>query len=309
MGAIIEYRSDDGYFHAITEGLHGTDYLFEKNTHTGTETMIIAAALAEGKTVLRNAAAEPEIDELIALLNSMGARVKRVHERTIEIEGVTKLHGTEFQIGADRNEIVTFAIAAIVTRGDVFIKEARREGLVEFLEKLEEVGGGYEEKEDGIRFFYKGDILATEVITRPYPGFMTDWHAPWAVLMTQALGESLIHEAVFENKFGYVKELKKMGANIKLFNPEVDDPSAFYNFNLDDDTKSNFHAAKIQGPTPLHNAVVSISDLRAGASLVIAALAASGETTVHGVHLVKRGYEDFDIRLRNLGADIESNSE
>ena len=309
MGAVIEYRSDDGYFHAVTEEIHGTDYRFEKNTHTGTETMIIASAMAKGKTILRNAAAEPEIDELVELLNSMGAKIKRTEQRTIEIEGVESLHGTEFRVGPDRNELVTIAIAAIITKGDVFVKEAQREGLIEFLEKLDEVGGGYEEKEDGIRFFYKGDLLATDVTTRPYPGFMTDWQAPWAVLMTHAQGESLIHEAVFENRFGYVKELKKMGADITLFNPEVEDPTSFYNFNLDDDAKGNFHAARISGPTPLHNAVVSISDLRAGASLVIAALAATGETTIHGIHLVQRGYEHFDERLRSLGADITLISE
>lgn len=306
MGASIEYRSDDGYFHAIADGLHGTDYLFEKSTHTGTETMIIAAVLAKGKTTLRNAAAEPEIDELIELLNSMGAKIERTTERTIEIEGVEKLHGTEFRIGDDRNEIVTLAIAAIVTKGDIFITDAKKQGLVEFLEKLDEVGGGYEIKENGIRFYYKGELVPTDVITRPYPGFMTDWQAPWAVLMTQATGESVLHEAVFENRFGYVKELRKMGADIVLFNPEVEDPSSFYNFNLDDDKNGNFHAARITGPSTLHNAVVSISDLRAGASLVIAALAATGETTIHGVHLIKRGYEGFDKRLASLGAQIRS---
>jgi len=306
MGAVIEYRSDDGYFHAVTEELHGTDYRFEKNTHTGTETMIIAAVLAKGHTVLRNAAAEPEIEELINLLTAMGAKIRRSNERTIEIEGVGKLHGAEIRIDSDRNEVVTLAIAAIVTKGDIYVKGATRQGLVEFLEKLDEVGGGYEEKEDGIRFFYKGELLATDVVTKPYPGFMTDWQAPWAVLMTQAQGESILHETVFENRFGYVKELKKMGANISLFNPLVEDPKEFYNFNLDDDKNGNYHAIRIKGPTPLHNAVVSISDLRAGASLVIAALAATGETTIHGTQYVKRGYEEFDKRLASLGATIKS---
>ncbi len=201
---------------------------------------------------------------------------------------------------------MTLAIAALVTKGDIFVKGATRQGLVEFLEKLDEVGGGYEEKEDGIRFYYKGDLLATDVTTRPYPGFMTDWQAPWAVLMTQAQGESILHETVFENRFGYVKELRKMGASITQFNPVVEDPKEFYNFNLDDDKNGNYHAIRIKGPTPLHNGVVSISDLRAGASLVIAALAATGETTIHGTHLVKRGYEEFDKRLTSLGATIKN---
>lgn len=309
MGAVIEYRSDDGYFHAVAEELHGTDYRFEKNTHTGTETMIIASVLAHGKTILRNAAAEPEIEELIVLLNSMGAKIERTHERTIEIEGVKKLHGTTFRIDSDRNEIVTLGIAAIVTKGDIFIKGAKRAGLVEFLEKLDEAGGGYEAKQDGIRFYYKGEIQSTEVTTRPYPGFMTDWQAPWAVLMTQAEGESLIHEAVFENRFGYVKELKKMGAQINPAFPDVTNPEEFYNFNLEDDAPNSYHAITITGPSKLHNAIVTMTDLRAGASLVIAALAATGDTTIHGIHLVKRGYEEFDKRLALLGADIRDMSE
>jgi UDP-N-acetylglucosamine 1-carboxyvinyltransferase len=138
---------------------------------------------------------------------------------------------------------------------------------------------------------------------------MTDWQAPWAVLMTQAQGQSIIHEAVFENRFGYVKELKKMGAQIKPEYMKVENPDDFYNFNLEDDAPDSFHAIQISGPSTLHNAIVSISDLRAGASLVIAALAASGETTIHGVHLINRGYENFSERLTNLGAEVRSISE
>ena len=134
---------------------------------------------------------------------------------------------------------------------------------------------------------------------------MTDWQAPWAVLMTKAKGESIIHETVFESRFGYIDELKKMGANIKLFNPTVDSPMDYYNFNPEDDNKEFFHAAKITGPVALHNAVVGITDLRAGATLVIAALAAKGETVIHGIEIIERGYEDFDIRLLSLGADIK----
>jgi UDP-N-acetylglucosamine 1-carboxyvinyltransferase len=177
--------------------------------------------------------------------------------------------------------------------------------LKEFLEKLEEVGGGIEEKEDGMRFFYKGPLKATHIVTKPYPGFMTDWQAPWAILMTQAEGESIIHETVFENRFSYVKELKKMGAKITLFNPPIENPKEFYNFNPDDDDPEFFHAIKITGPSQLHNAIVSISDLRAGATLVIAALAATGESVIHGTAHVMRGYEQFDERLRSLGANIE----
>lgn len=304
MGAIIDYDSDDGFFHAKSDGLHGVTYRFDKNTHTGTETMIIAAVMAKGKTVLENAAAEPEIDELIAFLNAMGGNVKRTEERRIEIEGVDRLHGATCAILPDRNEVVTIAIAAIITGGDIFIRDVTKEGLVEFLEKLDEAGGGYELQDNGVRFFAKGQLKATDVTTMPYPGFMTDWQAPWAVLMTQAEGVSILHETVFSNRFGYVNQLKKMGAKISFFNPSVENPAELYNFNLEDDEGSS-HAIKITGPSNLHNAVVQITDLRAGASLVLAALAAKGETVIHGVNLVDRGYEHFDERLAALGAHIQ----
>lgn len=305
MSASVEYKSEDGYFHAKTEGLKGIDYTFEKSTHTGTETLIIAGVLAEGKTVLRNAAEEPEVDDLISLLNKMGARIERSGDREITIHGVEKLHGTTFLISPDRNEIVTFAIAAYVTRGDVLVKEAKHIDLKAFLEKLDSAGAGYEIKDDGIRFYHKGDLRPVDVTTAVHPGFMTDWQAPWAVLMTQANGESIIHETVFENKLGYVKDLKKMGARMKVFNPNVQNPEEVYNFNLSDNSPEYFHAVRIEGPSQLHNAVVIMLDIRAGAAVVLAALAAKGETTVHNIYLVKRGYEKFDERLRSLGADIQ----
>jgi UDP-N-acetylglucosamine 1-carboxyvinyltransferase len=305
MGADVVYHSEDGYFHAKATELHGADYHFLKNTHTGTETLIIAAVLAKGKTILENAAEEPEIDELIALLNKMGAQVKRTAPRTIEINGVGKLHGAEYTIRPDRNEIVTFAIAALVTKGDVIVKEAKKDTLKDFLEKVEEAGGGIEIQEYGIRFYYKDNIKAVTVDTAPYPGFMTDWQAPWAVLMSQAEGESIIHETVFENKFGYIADLKKMGAHVKLFNPPVEDKEKVYNFNLDDDRPEFFHAVKITGPTQLHNAVASMIDIRAGAAIVIAALAAKGKSTIFGIEKLDRGYEEFEKRLVSIGANIK----
>lgn len=305
MGAEINYLSDDGFFHATTQGLKGTEYHFAKNTHTGTETMIIAAVMAKGKTILTNAAAEPEVDELITLLNNMGSKIKRVSERVIEIEGVEKLHGGEYTIKPDRNEIVTLAIAAHVTKGDIFINDAKEEGLTAFLEKLDEAGGGYEIEPDGIRFFYKGPMRSVDVTTEAYPGFMTDWQAPWAILMTQAEGVGVIHETIFSNRFAYVSELKKMGAKLRLFNPPVENYEHFYNFNREDDQVNYFHAVKITGPVKLHSAIVTISDLRAGASLVLSALAAKGETVIHGIHLIDRGYEQFEERLQKLGAQIK----
>ena len=305
MGADIVYRSEDGYFHTSSQRLKGIKYSFKKNTHTGTETLILAAVLADGRTILENAAEEPEIDELIFLLNSMGAKIKRTKKRTIEIEGIEKLHGTTFKILPDRNEIVTIAIAAIVTGGDIFIENISKKGLEEFLKALDSVGAGYEIKDRGIRFFAKDKLRATDITTSPYPGFMTDWQAPWAVLMTQSEGESLIHETVFENKLEYIRDLQKMGAKAELFNPKVSDKNKVYNFNMEDDQPEYFHAVKISGPSPLHNAVVTMHNIRAGAAVVLAALVAKGESAILEIEHLDRGYEKFEQRLRKLGADIK----
>lgn len=304
MGAQIEYVSDDGYFHAKASELYGITYHFEKSTHTGTETMLIAASLAKGKTILTNAAQEPEIDELIELLISMGGKIKRTSPRTIEIEGVDSLHSGSVTVKPDRNEIVTIACGAILTGGDVFVKDATKETLLPFLEKLDEAHGGYELRSDGIRFFAKDTLQATDVVTEPAPGFMTDWQGPWTILMTNAEGISVIHETVFENRLGYVLELVKMGAKIDLFNPEVTDPHGTYNFNLSDDSPKFHHAARVHGPMKLHNAVVQIADIRAGATLVLAALAASGKSVLLGIEKLDRGYEKLEERLTRLGADI-----
>lgn len=305
LGAEITYHSEDGYFHAKTNGLQAANYHFLKNTHTGTETMILAAVLADGITVLTNAAEEPEINDLIALLNAMGADVKRSSTREITIRGVKKLQGCEFTISPDRIEVATFAIAAVITGGDIFIKNAHKAQIDAFMEKFRNAGAGYEEKEDGIRFFSNGTLKAVDVATGIFPEFLTDWQAPWAVLMTQAEGTSTIHETVFENKLGYVHDLERMGATVELFNPEVKDKESSYNFNLEDDKPEYFHAVRITGPRKLHNAVMTTLDIRAGAAIVLAALAAKGTSTIFGIEKLDRGYEDFEKRLDSLGADIK----
>jgi UDP-N-acetylglucosamine 1-carboxyvinyltransferase len=308
MNVDITYHSEDGYFHASAKqnsgGLKGVNYRFKKSTHTGTETMILAAVLAKGTTVLENAAEEPEIDDLINLLNAMGARIKRSAHRQITIDGVDTLHGAEFTISPDRIEVATFAIAALVTGGDIFVQDAQHAHIDAFLERLKETGVGFEKKEDGIRFFTNGTLRAVDVTTGIHPGFLTDWQALWAVLMTQAEGTAVIHETVFENKLGYVKDLKKMGAKVQLFNPEITNREETYNFNLEDDQPEYFHAVRLKGPTPLHNAVMTTLDIRAGAAIVLAALAAKGKSTIYGIEKLERGYERFDERLRALGADI-----
>lgn len=306
MGVRVKYSSKDGFFHATApNGLNGAYYKFEKSTHTGTETMLIAAVMAKGKTILENAAQEPEIDELIAFLRRMGAKIVREKPRRIVIEGVEKLGGASFIIAPDRNEVVTLAVAAIITQGDIFIKDISKRGLEEFLEMLRKIGAGFEVKKDGIRFFYKGPLKPSDVTTTFYPGFMTDWQGPWAVLMTQANGVSTIHEAVYENRFNYVGELRKMGADVELYNPKVINPAKFYNFNIKDDKKTNLHAAKITGPANLHNGILNMTDIRAGATLVLGALVASGESVLFGLEYLDRGYEQFEQRLKILGAKIK----
>lgn len=306
MGADIVYNREDGFFYAkAPHKLKGATYHFKKNTHTGTETMLLAAVLAQGRTILKNAAQEPEVDELIVLLNSMGADIKRTKKREIEINGVNKLHGTTYTIRPDRNEIVTFAITALITQGDIFIKDVKKEYIKEFTDKVILSGGGVEEKENGLRFYYHKQLKAMDIQTSPHPGFMTDWQAPWGVLMTQAIGECVIHETVFENKLGYVKELQKMGANALLFNPEINNPEEVYNFNMSDDDPKFFHAVKIKGPTKLHNAIVTMQDIRAGAAVLLAALAAKGTSTIYDIDKLDRGYEVFEKRLKKLGAKIK----
>lgn len=305
MNVTLSYKSEDGYFHAKTTSLKGTKYHFAKSTHTGTETMIIAAALAKGTTILTNAAEEPEIDDLINFINAMGGDVTRSAHREITIEGVEKLHGTEFTISPDRIEVATFAIAAVITKGNILVKDAQKAAISSFLEKYKQTGAGYTVEEDGIRFFANGHLDAVDVETGIHPGFLTDWQAPWAVMMTQAKGKSVIHETVFEDKLGYVADLEKMGATAKLFNPKVKNPEEVYNFNLDDDKAEHFHAVKITGPTSLHNAVMTTLDIRAGAAIVLAALIAKGPSTIYGIEKLDRGYEKFEQRLAKLGADIK----
>lgn len=305
MGADIAYNSDDGFFHATAKKLHGATVMFPKNTHTGTETIILAAVLADGQTIVENAAEEVEIDDLIRCLNQMGANVKRVKPRTIVIDGVVKLRGVHYTIMPDRNEEITFAIASAITGGSIIVKNSQTQNLGAFLDMFTRAGGKYEKLDDNRTAYSRvGTLNPTDVVTAPHPGFMTDWQAPWAVLMTQAQGESTTHETVFESRFSYVAELRKMGAKFDFFSPPVDNPQEFYNFNWEDREEDFHQAIRVQGPTKLHNAVLSADDIRAGATLVLAALTAQGKSYIHSVERIDRGYEKIEERLIKLGAKI-----
>ncbi len=302
LGASVDYQ--DGMYVVEAKELVGTNYRFDKNTHTGTETLIMAAVKAKGKTVLENAAEEPEIDDLIAFLNSMGARVRRRAQRVIEIEGVERMSGSIHRLLPDRNEAVSYACAAIATKGDVIIENARAQDLTVFLDKLEEIGAGYEVGSYGIRFFYKGSLRAADIVTEIHPGFMTDWQPLWATLLTQCEGTSIIHETIMAERFQYVDALLKMGAYIESFNPEVKNPDKFYNFDVKDDRPGTNHAIKVTGPTTLQAGEFEVVDLRHGATLITAAMIANGTSIITGIEHVDRGYEKLDERLRSMGAKI-----
>lgn len=304
MGAKIKYI--DGYFYAQSDKLKGINYKFKSNTHTGTETLILAAVLASGETVLENAAQEPEIDNLIQLLNLMGAKIKRVKNRTIVINGVNKLVGCEFTVMPDRNEAITFAIAAISSGGNIIVEDTQREYIESFLSCLDQINGGWEPlTTNKTRFFATNKMKSINIVTSPYPGFMTDWQAPWALLMTQVIGTSSIHETIYEDRFGYVSQLRKMGARMDFYHPDVSNPTMFYNFNYQDRKKDNCQAIKIHGPTKLHNAIMEVTDLRAGITLVLAALIAERESVIRGIEHIERGYENIEERLHKLGGKIK----
>jgi len=303
LGARVEERGERLLVRAIR--LRGARYRFPKNTHTGTEALLLAAACADGETLLENAAQEPEVDDLIAFLKAMGARIARVSERTIRIEGVSRLHGARHRVMPDRNEAVTFACAALVTRGGVEVEDVRPSDVRAFLEVLEEIGAGSACDGTTWRVWHRGPLRPVFIQTAPHPGFMTDWQPLIAPVLTQAEGMSVIHETVFENRFQYARELQHMGARIEFFNPPVEEPEVVYNFNLEDDRPDFFHAIRIFGPTSLRPARVRATDIRGGAALVLAALAAPGESIIEGVEHLERGYDRLDAALRALGAEIE----
>lgn len=304
MGADVKIAGSEVEASA-PQGLSGCSYKFEKNSHTGTEGLIMAAVLAKGKTVIENAAAEPEVDDLISFLNQMGAKIKRIVPRTIEVKGVSSLKGTVYRVMPDRNEVVTFGCMALGTKGKIEIEDVNTEHVQAFLKQVKLADGGLKKNPGKIEIFHNGQIKPVSIQTAPHPGFMTDWQSLWTALMTQSSGVSVIHETVFENRFGYVPNLLKMGAKIELFSPSVDKPEGFYNFGWNEKTAKFFHAAKVFGPTQLVGSDLEVADIRAGATLVFAALMADGKSEITGVEHIERGYEDLERRLENLGAKIQ----
>lgn len=282
MGARIEYKNGY-YFASAPGGLRGARISFPYVTVMGTENALLAASLAYGTTVIENAAQEPEVDDLISMLGAMGAQITRTAPHRLEINGVERLSGVEHRVIGDRLEAGTFAIAAAITGGDVLIRGVEPEHLAAFLDVIGRMGVPFTHEDGGLRVRGTDALRAVDVETQPYPGLATDLQAPLAVLMTQASGESSIHETIYEDRLEYTRELCRMGASIEV---------------LDE------RHARITGPTPLQARELQIADLRAGATLILAALAAEETSIISGVEHVDRGYERIESKLVALGAQI-----
>ena len=283
MGADINI--EDGYIRASVKGrLKGTKIIFEPVSVTATENVIMAATLAEGETVIENAAREPEVIDLANCLIGMGAKIKGAGTDTIVVEGVKSLKGTSFSVMPDRVEVGTYLTAVAMTGGKVKIKSAKPEYLSSVITKLESCGAEIESSEDWILIEMKKERpIATSLTTGPYPSFPTDMQAQFVSLNSIAKGNSTVTETVFENRFMHVQEIARMGGNITL--------------------KGN--TAVIQGISKLKGAPVMATDLRASASLVLAGLVAEGSTTIDRIYHIDRGYERIEEKLKLLGADIE----
>jgi UDP-N-acetylglucosamine 1-carboxyvinyltransferase len=301
MGARVEVLDDVYYIEA--EELHGADLTLPYPSVTATENLLMAATLARGRTFIRNAAIEPEVVDLALFLQKMGAIIDYHVDRTFIIEGVDSLKGTSHRIMPDRLVAASLGAAAVATGGDLFVRGARQADLLTFLNALRRVGGGFEVRGDGIRFYRDGPLRSIAVETTVHPGFMTDWQPPFAVLLTQAEGMSVIHETVFEDRFVYVSELQKMGADIELYDTCLGGSECRFG------AMGHRHSAVVKGPTPLRGTEISVPDLRAGFTYLIAAVCAEGRSIISGVEELDRGYEEIDKSLRQLGAAIERKCE
>jgi len=281
MGATI--TQEHGYLEARVDRLRGAHLVFDRITVTGTEDLLMAAVLAEGETLMENCAREPEVVDLAALLTAMGAKIEGAGTSTIRVQGVTSLHGARYRINPDRIEAGTFLIAGAITSGDLIVANCNPNHLGAVIGKLEEAGARVDQLgPDAVRIRSDGRLRAADISTEEYPGFPTDMQAQYMALATQAEGVSQIKENIFENRFMHVQELVRMGANIKV----------------------DGSTATVRGATKLSSAAVMCSDLRASASLVLAALVADGESILDRVYHMDRGYERIEEKLRGVGAQI-----
>jgi len=282
LGAEIKTTGD--FYNFETKELIGKEIILKEFSVTATENLMMAASLAKGTTKIVGAAAEPHVQDTGKILNSMGAQIKGVGTHNIEITGVEKLKGVKHTVIPDPIEAGTFIIAGCITQGEIEVKKMNPSHLALFLDKLEEMGVELKKNSDSVMVNYSPNLKAVKVQALPYPGFPTDLLPLISTLLTQAEGKSLIHDPLYDNRFSHLQELKKMGADIELVDP---------------------HRALVFGKTELEGLKIESWDIRAGASLVVAALIASGETTIENIYQIDRGYEKIEEKLNKLGADIK----
>lgn len=302
LGAVIEYRGMKGegaYFAQAHNGLKGTVITLPFPSVGATENTILAGVTARGMTVIKNAAIEPEVVELILFLQKLGAFITLDVDRTIRIQGTRRFYEVEHTVIPDRIEAASWGMAAIASKGRVFVEGAQHVNMVTFLNKIREVGGGFDIKSNGIEFYYDGPLQGgLHLETDVHPGFMTDWQQPFVVLLTQATGSSVVHETVYENRFGYADTLREMGAEITTFRQCLGGKQCRF------DNKSFCHSAIVKGPTTLIGKEIRIPDLRAGFAYVMAALIAKDTSTISGLPFLQRGYENLIVKLEHLGANV-----
>ena len=303
LGATVEDRmikKDRAYFAHAPNGLKGTRIKLPYPSVMATENAILAACRAKGKTVIENAAMEPEVIDLILFLQKLGAIIHVDVNRKIYIEEAKHFFEVEHSVITDRIEAASFGMAAISTKGRVFVKGAKQEHMITFLNKLRRINGGFSVKSDGIEFYHQGPLKGgLHLETDVHPGFLTDWQQPFVILLTQASGSSVVHETVYENRFGYIKTLKEMGADVELFTQCLGDrPCRFGAQNFE-------HSLIVKGPTPFIGKEIEVPDLRAGFAYVLAALIAHEPSTLTGLRYLDRGYENLETKLQSLGANIE----
>lgn len=281
LGAKVDARGR--LFRVAAKKLKGTKFVFPKSSVTGTETLMMAATLAEGKTILRNAAQEPEVENLAEILNKMGAKIRGAGTSTVEISGASFLKGANWEPAPDRIEAGTFILLAAASKSRLKIKNCDPSHIEVLLEYLDRSGVNLEVGNDYVIVKPSKNLLAQDIVTREYPGFATDLQAPWTVFATQTRGLSMVHETIYDGRLFYTDTLNQMGADIIMADP---------------------HRVIVKGPTTLFGKKIASPDIRAGMALLIAALIARGQTVMENVYQIDRGYERIDERLRTIGADI-----
>jgi UDP-N-acetylglucosamine 1-carboxyvinyltransferase len=294
----VTVLEEDNTFHFSVDQLIGSIFELDYPSVGATEQLILASVGAEGRTVIKNAAVEPEIQNLVGFLQSMGAIIYQDEFRTWIIDGVQEFHGCSYRVVNDRIEAASFACLAIATRGNVFVEGADQEHMITFLNMLRKAGGVFDIDSRGIRFRFEKELKPVILETDVHPGFMTDWQPPFVTMLTQVKGISIVHETVYENRFGYVNALLDMDANIQLHKSCLGRKQCRYRDNHFD------HSAIIQGITELRAKETEIPDLRAGFAYLMAALLAQGTSKVCGIEYVKRGYSYIKEKLADLGASI-----